>query len=347
MKNKVTMKEIAEKLNLSINAVSLVLNDKPGVGERTRHLVLKTADEMGYIDQTSKYTKTFSRKTLAVLIKRIYFKDMHFYSRILLGLEQEAKKNNYDILVSVLDGNEIPNCIENNKITGIFIVGRVETEYLTEVKQYGIPVILVDTTSSIEETDSVMTDNRLGGYQAVRYLIGKGFRKIGFFGDLGYTVSVRERYWGYLEAIKHMPGINDYFEASEYSELYSVVADIEPNILNNDTAKLIERVKSVKQMPEVFFCSNDNAAILLCNSLKHLNYRIPEDISVMGFDDVDLGNMVIPKLTTIRVNKEMIGARAIQLFIRRLEHKSDPPEKVLISTEVVERDSVGSIQRHV
>ncbi|MGF7144140.1 LacI family transcriptional regulator [Anaerotaenia torta] len=343
MKNKVTMKEIADKLNLSINAVSLVLNDKSGISEKTRSLVLKTADEMGYIDQTSKYKKTFSSKNLAVLIKRIYFKDMHFYSRILLGLEQEAKKNNYDILISVLDDNEIPNCIENRKTAGIFIVGKVETEYLMKVKQYGIPVILVDTTSSIEETDSVMTDNRLGGYQAIRYLIQKGYRKIGFFGDLGYTVSVRERYWGYLEAIKHMPGIDDYFEASEYSEQYSVVADIEQDILNNDTAKIIERVKSVKKMPEVFFCSNDNAAILLCNSLRHLNYRIPEDISVMGFDDVDLSNMVIPKLTTIRVNKEMIGSRAIQLFIWRLEHKNDPPEKVLISTEVIERDSVGSI----
>lgn len=337
---KVTMKEIAERLNLSINAVSLVLNDKSGVSDRTRSLVLKTADEMGYLDQTSKYTKTFSSRTLAVLIKRIYFRDMHFYSRILLGLEQEAKINNYDILVSILDDNEIPNCIESKKTAGIFIVGKVDTEYLMKVKQYGIPVILVDTTSSIEETDSVMTDNRLGGYQAVRHLINKGFRKIGFFGDLGYTVSVRERYWGYLEAIKHMPGINDYFEASEYSEKYSVVTDIEHYVLNNDTEKIIERVKSVKTMPEVFFCSNDNAAILLCNSLKVLNYRVPEDISIMGFDDVDLSNMVIPKLTTIHVNKEMIGSRAIQLFMWRLEHKNDPPEKVLIGTKIVERDTV-------
>jgi len=341
MKQKVTMKDIATKLGLSINAISLVLNDRSGVSEETRSLVLKTAEEMGYLEQSTKYSKTYSGKNLCILIKRIYFKDMHFYSKVLLGIEQEAKKNNYDVLMTVLDNNEIPSCIENKKVAGIIVVGKIETEYLTRVKQYEIPVVLVDTTSLIDATDSVMTDNRLGAYQAVRYLIDKGFRKIGYFGDLDYTVSVRERFWGYQEALKHLPNINGYNETFKYSEEYSVLSDIEQHVINNDTDKIIERVKSVKNMPEVFFCSNDNVAIQMCNSLKVLGYRIPEDISVMGFDDVDLCTMVLPKLSTIRVNKEFMGKRAIQLFVWRLSNKKDPAEKIMIGIEIIERNSVG------
>lgn len=340
MQKKVTMKDIANKLELSINAISLALNDKVGLSEETRSLILKTAQEMGYLDQTRKYEKTFSSKNLCILIKRIYFRDMHFYSKVLLGIEEEAKKNSYDVIISVLDNDEIPNCIEKRRVSGIIVVGKIDTDYLKRVKQYQIPVILVDTTSQIEATDSVMTNNRLGAYQAVRYLIDKGFKKIGFFGDLDYTVSVRERYWGYQEGLKHLQGIQGYSMTFQYSEKYSVLSDIEQHVIDKDVDQIIERVKSVKIMPEVFFCSNDNAAIQLCNALKMLGYNIPSDISVMGFDDLDLCTMVMPKITTVCVNKELMGKRAIQLYMWRLLNQDDPAQKIMISTEIKERDSV-------
>ena len=345
MKQKVTMKEIASKLGLSINSISLVLNDRAGVSDETRSLVLKTAEEMGYLEQTKKYSKTYSGKNLCILIRRVYFRDMHFYSKVLLGIEQEAKKNNYDVLMTVLDQDEIPSSIKNKKVAGIVIVGKISDDYLVRVKQYDIPVILVDTTSLTNSTDSVMTDNHLGAYQAVCYLIDKGFQKIGYFGDLDYTVSVRERFWGYQEALVHLPEVKAYTEVSQYIKRYSVISDIEQYVLDNDTAKITERVKSVREMPEVFFCSNDSVAIQVCNSLKAMGYRIPEDISVMGFDDLDLCTMVVPKLTTVQVNKELMGRRAIQLLMWRFANKTNPAEKLMIGVHVIERDSVGQKNR--
>lgn len=337
---KVTMKDIASKLNLSINAVSLVLNDKAGVSEETRSLVLKTAEELGYLEQNKKYKKAYTSKNLCILIKRVYFRDMHFYSKILLGLEQEAKKNHYDILFTVLDNNEIPTCIENHKVAGIFIVGKIETEFLARVKRYNIPVILVDSTNFTEQVDSVMSDNRLGGYKATRYLIDSGFHHIGFFGDLDYTTSVRERFWGYQEALKHLPAIDSYEDITHYTQRFSVLSDIEQHILGNDIQKLSERLTSVQQIPEVFLCSNDNAAIGVINAFTTLGYHLPEEISVMGFDDIDLCNMIAPKLTTIQVNKELMGKKAIQLFMWRLLNIKAPVEKILVGIEIIERDSV-------
>ena len=90
-RKRVTMKDIADKLNLSINAVSLALNDKTGVGEETKRLILNTAEEMGYLDQSVKYMQNYSNKNICVLLKNRFFRDFRFYGRVLLGIEEEAK----------------------------------------------------------------------------------------------------------------------------------------------------------------------------------------------------------------------------------------------------------------
>ena len=99
-RKRVTMKDIADRLNLSINAVSLALNDKTGVGEETKRLILNTAEEMGYLDQSVKYMQNYSNKNICVLLKNRFFRDFRFYGRVLLGIEEEAKKAGYDVFFS-------------------------------------------------------------------------------------------------------------------------------------------------------------------------------------------------------------------------------------------------------
>ena len=203
MKKRVTMKEIADRLNLSINAVSLALNDRAGVSEETRRLVLNAAEEMGYLDQSTRYTAAYSNKNICILLEDRFFKDMQFYGRILLGLEEAAKKAGYDLFINSFEKNqEIPACVEQQKVSGLIVVGKIDDEYLKRLKSYSIPVLLLDHESVETPTDCVMTNNVAGAYKLTKYLLDKGYRKIGFFGDLTYTPSIRERFWGYQEAMQ-------------------------------------------------------------------------------------------------------------------------------------------------
>lgn len=338
MVKKITMKDIANKLNLSINAVSLALNDKVGVSDETRRQVLRTAEEMGYLENYSKYISTYSSKNICVLLRNIYFRDMHFYSKVLLGISEEASNNGYDVLINFFEDDMlIPNCIENKRVAGIVIVGKIDDDYLIRFKSYNIPIILVDHTSLSEATDSILTDNKLGSFKITKYLISKGYKNIGFFGDLDYTLSIKERFWGYQEALKTSFGTN-YID--KYIDKYSILYNIEEFILSNNTNKLVEKVKQINTIPEVFVCSNDSAAIQLNNALRLLNYNVPNDIGIVGFDDIDLCTMISPKLTTVRVNKELMGKKAIKKLLWRISHLKEPLENTIMNVEIISRESI-------
>ena len=163
-RKRVTMKDIADKLNLSINAVSLALNDKTGVGEETKRLILNTAEEMGYLDQSVKYMQNYSNKNICVLLKNRFFRDFRFYGRVLLGIEEEAKKAGYDVFFSSFETEDIPTCVESRKVAGIIAVGKIGDSFLQRLKEYGVPIVLADYNSLEETVDCLMSDNKLGSY---------------------------------------------------------------------------------------------------------------------------------------------------------------------------------------
>lgn len=345
VKKRVTMKDIAERLGLSINAVSLALNDRAGVGEETRRLVLDTAEEMGYLDQSAKYIQTYSNKNICVLMKYRFFRDFRFYGRILLGIEEEAKKSGYDVFInSYEEEGTIPSCVENRKVSGIIVVGKLSDDYLRLLKSYRIPVILTDHTSLSEATDSIMSDNKLGTFKMTAYLIEKGYRKIGYFGDAHYTPSTIERFQGYHEAMQHYMPIGDYEESMDYVLKFSSIGAVEQKVIEQDMDGLYEMFGHIKEKPDALLCSNDELAIMLMKVLQKKGYKIPEEISIVGFDDIELGRMVLPALTTIHVSKKLMGQKSVQRLLYRISHPKDGIEKLVLNVDIIERDSVGIIK---
>ena len=339
---KITMKDIAERLDISINAVSLALNSKAGVSEETRKQVLDVAEELGYLDKSPKFVKSFANKNICVIIKKYYFEDNTFYSKIMMGIGEESRRKGYDIITCLINETEesIPSCIESKKVCGIIVIGTIEDEYLVKLKNYKIPVVLVDHTSLLESTDSILTDNKLGSFNITKLLIEKGYKDIGFFGDLEYSLSIKERFFGYREAIKKFLKFNNFKEAEVFIEEQSVLYDVEQNIIDKNIEGIKERINRINKIPEAFVCSNDNAAIALITSLKELGYMVPKDIAVVGFDDIVLSSLIEPKLTTVRVEKDFMGRKAVDRLLWRIENKKDPDEKTILSVEVIERDSV-------
>lgn len=262
--SKITMKQIADRLGISVNAVSLALNDKVGIGEETRKKVLQAAEELGYLDQKLKYNKSYQSHNICVMMRKVYFRDMHFYSKVLYGIEKEAAQKGYDVLIQFTDDTlEIPACIERQKVAGIIIVGMIEERRLHMLKQFGIPIVLVDHCSYSANLDCILSDNCTGTWKATSYLINKGYQKIGFFGDPKYSFSIKERFWGYLEALAVLPGLETREDIFDYIKRFSILDKVEEAVIARDTELAVEWLRALEEMPEVFVCSNDRAVFLL------------------------------------------------------------------------------------
>ena len=315
---KVTMKDIAKKLNVSINAVSIALNDKPGVSDEMRLLILKTADEMGYINEKRKYLSVFSKSNIAIMMQSYYADTGHFYSIVLRSIVEEAKSLGYFSIMNYFDDSnmELPECIVDP----------------------GIPIVLVDFTSLYDSCDCVLTHNKQGGYMISDYVIQKGYRKIGFFGDLNYSLSFQDRFIGYKEALINHQIINDYFD-DEYIKKYSFLENIEKYIINNQIDEVVKILKS-KELPDVLICANDSNAFAVIKALVQMGLRVPIDIGVTGFDDTPLCEKFIPPLTTVQVQKEGMGKEAVARLVDRIQRKDYPKKTELLSVKIIERASV-------
>lgn len=337
---KVTMKDIAKKLNISINAVSIALNDKPGVSDKMRLLILRTADEMGYINEKKKYLSVFSKSNICIMMQSYYADTGHFYSIVLKAIVEEAKNLGYSSIMNYFEDMhmDIPECIIDRKVAGILIVGKISDMNLQKLKSIGIPIVLVDFTSLYDSCDCILTHNKQGGYMMTSYIIQRGYQKIGFFGDLNYSLSFQDRFLGYKLALMNhniIHGFND----EDYIHKYSFLENIEKYVLNHRTDE-IEKILQSKELPEVLICANDSNAFIVIQAFMNLGIKVPENIGVTGFDDTPLAAKFNPPLTTMQVQKESMGKEAVHRLIDRIQRKDYIQKTELLSAQIIKRSSV-------
>lgn len=335
---KVTMKDIAKELNISINAVSIALNDKPGVSESMRLKILRTADKMGYINEKHHYLSVFSKSNICILMQSYYANTGHFYSIVLRSIVECAKQLGYISILNYFEDNqfEFPDCIIDRKVAGILVVGKISDQNLNQLKNTGIPVVLVDYTSLGDTCDCVLTHNKQGGYLITQYVLDKGYKRVGFFGDLEYSLSFSDRFIGYKQALVNRSITSD---IESYINQYSILHGTEKYVLENDVNGIVSLLKK-SELPEVFVCANDSNAFILLNALTLMNIKVPDQIGITGFDDTPLCNKTIPKLTTVQVQKELMGEIAVSKLIDRIHRENDVQMTQLLSTKIIERDSL-------
>jgi DNA-binding LacI/PurR family transcriptional regulator len=140
---KVTMKDIAQALNISINAVSIALNNKTGVSEEMRLTILKTAREMGYLEGKDKYGRNHARANLCVMMQNTYSGDMNFYGMVLYSIVVEARKSSYDVIMNFFDDAqmEVPECVKNYQVSGIITIGKINHTNIRQLKEYHLPLV--------------------------------------------------------------------------------------------------------------------------------------------------------------------------------------------------------------
>ena len=338
----ITAKKIAEKLNLSPSAVSLALNGKPGVSDSTRELVLAEAERLGYAKQ--KVTTAGPQNIRFVIFlgkQREIIQETTFYSYILQGIEKYAKRYGYNVLVSYYRADEDPtlqlNAISAD-VTGLIILGtsieRSRLDKLRPLFDLNLPMVMVDNYIESLGIDCVVTDNYRGSYNATKYLLAKGYTALGYLRSKSRIDNFRRRQEGFFNACK---------EAKCNQNCIIIEVGISSQKAYDDMSEWLE---SGNKPPRALLADNDVIATACTRALKAHGYRIPEDVAVIGFDNLPLCTMVEPPLTAIDVNKELIGKTAVNLLHNRItefysgaESIKDGTLLVYISTKLVERET--------
>ncbi len=337
MAKRVTIKDVAKKTGLSISTVSLVINNKGNVREETRMNVLKAIEELGYYPARSAKNLA-SRKTWNIgfiLTEEHFSRSEPFYTKIFIGTELESRKHNYYVLLTTIPSqfskNSIPRFLLENNVDGIIFAGKVNQRYVRYVEEMGLPYIFVDYDLSGKKVSAVMIDNVRGGEIATEHLISLDYKKIAFIGGDIEHPSIRGRLEGYKMALERA-GIS-------CEENLCITDEPDTRMINGYKAceKLLAKFK-----PEAIFAANDAMAIGCMRFLKEKGIKIPDEVAIVGFDDIEACIHIEPRLTTIRVDKEELGIMAIRRLVEMINSPEIGISRTYIPVELVVRESCGA-----
>lgn len=336
----VTIKDVARKAEVSPASVSKVINKRPHVSPKTKAKVLKAIQELNYEPNAT------ARKLVMKTTENIGFiirsstkgRANPFYVKILDGVESVIKKEGFNLLFSTVEeklkGPEnLPKKIKESNVDGLIIVGIIDNNFIYEIIKKELPLVLVDYYLKEKELNYVLTDDLRGAYKAVSWLIELGHRKIAMINGPQTHTSFLDRFRGYkLTLLDH--GI-------KYEKEYVQTV---PKGGIECGYRAGKHLLELKQPPSAVFCANDNIAIGAMKIIKDRGLRIPGDISVVGFDDIEQASHIEPPLTTVRVHNEELGRVAVQKLIEAMNNRSKRPERTIIPTELIIRESASKVK---
>lgn len=329
---KVTMQQIADTLGISKVSVSKAIKHQDGVGPELRRRILETASDLGYVYKQRPEEIQKSELRFAFFTpKRYFFENENFYSQIFYYLNKQCSDSHAALSVFIINAEDeasqtIPAMFTAESFDGIFIGGEMETGYIQGLLRFHLPIVLIDFYKPMLDLDCILVDNFYIGYQATTFLIHNGHTRIGFVGNPKQASSIVDRFYGYHKAL------------AEYDLPY----EPEWHLINNDasTGLYTENFDLPQQLPSAFVCYCDTAAFYLIKRLNALSIQVPQDISVISFDNTEISQNCSPKLTTIDISKRKLADAAFRHMILRLSNPDDAKQRVIVSTQLIERDSV-------
>ena len=337
MRKKVTLKQIAKELDVSISTVSKSLRDSHEISEDTRLKVQAFAKLYNYkpnnIALSLKNKKT---KTIGIIIPEIVH---HFFATVISGIEQVANENGYNVIVCLSDESfdkEVINMelLANGSTDGFIMSLSKETQqkrdfhHIQEIINQGMPVVMFDRVTNDVFCDKVIIDDQEAAFNAVQFFIDSGFKKIGLITTIDYVSVGKLRTDGYKKAIvSNGLGVDE--------ELIVKIEDIE-----NCSIKIENLIKNAKC--DAIFAVNELFAVTAIKLATKNNLKVPDDISVIGFTDGIISQFSTPSISTVSQNGIKMGRKSAQMLIERLELEDEEDEHYkteLIETNLIFRES--------
>lgn len=339
MAKTVKLEDIAKRVGVSTVTVSKALAGQKGVSEEMRARIKELANEMGYV-QPSRTRRTGVRKSynIGLLIEESYMdKYDSFYWQMYQQIATKALEWDCFTLMEVVgrqtEGEpEVPKLIKEQKVEGVIVLGKMPKNFLEMLKRNtSIPLIYMDFTDEERNVDAVVSDSFYGAYELTNYLFGMGHRKIGYVGTLLATSSITDRYLGYVKSmIEHGETIREDWRIDD-RDMLSGYIDVE-NLL-----------QMPEDMPTAFVCNCDLTAGKLINKLQEQGYRVPEDISVVGYDNYIYPGICDVEITTYEVDLGEMAKRAVGVLLDRMQGHGVAAGTHIVEGHLVVKDSVRCI----
>ena len=338
MDRRATLRDVAEKAGVTTATVSYILNEKKSFPDETRQRVMSAIAELGYIPNLSARTLTQrSSKLIGIVVpqtegSRLMFQN-NFYAEILGSIEFHARQNGYHIIISATDANEsYLRLARERNLDGIIVIGMYPDEFYRQMKESHIPIVLVDSYCNDHYYHNIRINDAYGSYLATRYVLSKGHRNMAFFsGQLKENGVMKKRLAGYRDAL------------SEYGIPFDRRYVFEGKIDYASGIDAAERLLSSRVPATAVVAAADILAIGAMKGFYERGVRVPEDISVMGFDDLEISQYLAPGLSTIRQEISQKGEKAVELLINNIKEPNLTKQEQILPVKLVERGSVKRI----
>ena len=314
-----TMRDIAAAVGVSVVSVSKALSGESGVSQEMRERIIRTAAEMGYVNPNSKRSLPAKALDIGVLVPMRFFKPDSYYSMLAPMLVQELTNAGHFCLLETLDeaaelALELPNLIRRRHVDGLILLGEPKKDYIHAVTAQATPIVFMDFYDDRASAPAVVGDNTYGSYRLTSHLIKNGHRDIAYVGRTSLTSSIMDRFLGYYRAMltNNLPVPAEWI-LNDRDEHGEVIAPEFP-----------------EHMPTAFVCNCDVTAHKLVEKLLQQGYRVPEDVSVVGFDEYPATHPPIPEISSFRINYESMLRSTVQLIIDCCTNRSVYPSRMVI-----------------
>lgn len=335
-KKKVRLSDIAKKLGISTVTVSKALANKEGVGDDLRKQIKELAEELGYkTKKNSAFSTGKITGNIGILIPFKFFGlNNSFYWYIFNFLSKELLSRNYYSIMELLSDQDeenlvLPRMLQDKKVDGIIVLGQISDLYIKKLNNTYNNFMLLDFYTDDMNIDSVSNDDYCCSYLLTNYVISQGHKSLRFVGNFNATTSITDRFMGFQKAM--------------LKNGLSVTVD---DIINDRDEKGQEvdfNLPAKSEMPTAFICNCDITAVRLIDKLQSLGYKVPQDISVTGFDNYQAQNSGSVPLTTVYIKPEDTAAVAADLIIKKITNQPYIRGRHLVSGSIIFRDSVKKI----
>jgi DNA-binding LacI/PurR family transcriptional regulator len=339
MANSVTLQDVAKLAGVSIGTASQALNNRPSVAQDTRMRVVDAARTLGYpLKETDNSSSENPMSIIGLLTKHDYgfpFEVNAFYSYIQAGVESECRRHNLSLMFSNIEVDPAnhpvvwPSMITEQRIDGLILAGTfIENTIGLLGQRVDIPIVLVDSYAPNLSFDSIVIENTIGAITAIDHLLAQGHAHIGVIGwAKNSPPSVNERFMGYNRAL----------EAHNISTRYVEESGLNREEGYNAATRLLQRAPEITAI----FACNDLTAIGAIHAARDIGLAVPGDLSIVGFDNIDMAKEVTPALTTVHVYKTWLGIFGVRQLIARALNPEQPKTTTTIMTDLIVRESTG------
>ena len=335
MEERVKLKDIAQTLGVSIVAVSKALNNKDGISENLKHKVRQTALEMGYEPTVMQSRLSRSAQSILVIVAKNALSDVNMTQSFYLGffekLSEEFLTYRYLTQLFVLEKEDETNLKKPevldkcDNVAGVIFLGECAADYVSVARGWGIPLLLVDFYLNSLPIGAVVTDNINASYDITKFLLEKGHREIAFVGRINATTSIRDRYLGYYKAMLE----------------YDCAVREEWSIVDRTEDGIYISIDLPERLPTAFVCNSDRAAYATVRKLRERGLRVPEDVSVVGFDDDIFSKVCNPPLSTVAVDVNGITKTAAGRMVALVRGQTCEVSCAVVPGTLIFRESVG------